>query len=455
MPLLLGIDLGTSYFKVGLFDAAGTLKGLGRAPVNKTSPAPGWDELAVDEFWATLRRGLGDALAQAKATADEIAAVSYSSQASTFLFLDERDEPLTPLILWTDLRGAPVPLELATFAQSDEFRNTTGFTGLAEQSAALKWRWFQRRAPAIWTRTRKIMTISDYLSFALTGERVGDASTAAFLGLYDLTRAQWWPEALLRFGLEEKLLSTPLRPGSPWGQTIARATAVLGVPKGIPFAVGALDHHVAAIGSGLERLADMSISTGTVLAALALVDSPAPRPRCYHGCHVDGARFWRLAFDPNGAGQLEAYQRARAPGFSIEELLARAANAPAGIAWRGEASDHGTAVRSLLERVAATHRNLVRSVAIAEPGAPAVRSVVATGGGARSPLWLQITADVLGVPVVTPACTERACLGAAAFAAVAAKWYETIAVATLAMVRPDRVFEPDRGNVALYRDVVP
>ena len=455
MALLLGIDLGTSYFKVGLFDATGTLKGLGRVPVNKSSPAPGWSELAVEEFWTALRRGLGEALARAGAVAGEVAAVSYSSQASTFLLLDGRDEPLTPLIVWTDLRGAPVPAELEAFAQSDEFRRTIGYAGLTEQSAPVKWSWFQRHAASIWSRTRRIMTIADYFTFALTGEPVGDASTVGFLAMYDLARGKWWPEALRRFGVEESKLSVPLQPGSPCGQTVARATTLLGLPKGIPFAVGALDHHVAAIGSGLERLADLSISTGTVLAALALIDAPTPRAGCYHGCHVDGARFWRLAFDANGAGQLEEYQRNHAPGFSIEELLARAANAPAGIAWRGDASDHGGAVRVILERVAATHRRLVRSVATAEVDSPAVRSVVATGGGARSPLWLQITADILGVPVVTPACTERACLGAAAFAAVAAKCYDTIPEATQAMVRPDRLFEPDRANVEFYRELVP
>ena len=82
-----------------------------------------------------------------------------------------------------------------------------------------------------------------------------------------------------------------------------------------------------------------------------------------------------------------------------------------------------------------------------------VRSVVATGGGARSPLWLQITADILGLPVVTPAVPERACLGAAAFAAVAAGIYAGISEATAVMVRPQRVFEPDTAAIARYREL--
>jgi xylulokinase len=456
MALLLGIDLGTSYFKIGLFDESGALKGLGRVSVPKNSPAPGRSELAVEDFWRALRDGLAEALAQARASARAIAALSYSSQATTFLLLDQNDQPLTPLIMWTDSRGDPVPAELETFAQTEAFRRTIGFAGLSGQSAAAKCVWFARNAPAVWSRTRRIMTISDYFTFALTSERVGDASTAAFLGIYDLVSGGWWPDALRKFGVDTDRLSAPLVPGSRCGRSVARAAEQLGVPAGIPFAVGALDHHAAAIGSGLERLADLSISTGTVLAALALVDAPTPQNGCYHGRHVDGARFWRLAFDANGAGQLEDYQRQSAAKHSIEELLAMAAQAPAGVAWQHAASrDHGSAVRAILERIAATHRNLVRSVSGTGNNAGTVRQVVATGGGARSPLWLQINADMLGVPVVTPACPERACLGAAAFAAVAAGLYPSLPDATSVMVRPERVYEPDLETTSLYRELVP
>lgn len=451
MALLLGIDLGTSYFKVGLFDENGAIKGLGRVPVDKLTPEPGRCELPVDAFWAALRRGLGEALTEAGATSKEIVALSYSSQASTFVLLDERDSPLTPLVIWTDTRGAPVLPEFSAFAGTDDFARRIGFNGLSPQSAVTKLRWFQRHASDVWARARRVMSISDYFTFALTGERVGDSSAVAFLAMYDLAQGAWWPEALRIFGVAQEQLSTPLQPGSPCGRTRPKATELLGVPASIPFAVGALDHHVAAIGSGLERLADLSISTGTVLAALALVDTMTPQSGCYHGRHCDGLRFWRLAFDANGAGQLEDYQRRAAPDHTIEELLALAARAPEGIAWRGAATDHGGAVRAILERVSATHRDLVKTVV--GPASGVIRSVVATGGGARSPLWLQINANLLGVPVVTPACPERACLGAAAFAAVAAGMYPGIAEATAVMVQPQRVFEPEPGAVARYREM--
>ena len=201
MPLLLGIDLGTSYFKVGLFDERGVLKGLGRVPVNKTVPAPGRCELAVEEFWSAVRRGLTEALREASASASDIAGISYSSQATTFLLLDAQDEPLTPLIMWTDSRGDPIEPSLTAFSRTEEFRRMIGFGDLAGQAAAAKWRWLQGHEPALWARARRVMTISDYLTFELTGERVGDASTVAFLALYELVNERWWPDALREYGV--------------------------------------------------------------------------------------------------------------------------------------------------------------------------------------------------------------------------------------------------------------
>ena len=218
MNLLLGIDLGTSYFKVGLFDQAGTLKGLGRVAVPKQTPARGRCELPVEDFWQVLRRGLEEALTEAGANAAQIAGLSYSSQANTFVLLDRWDRPLTPLVIWTDERGeAGLEEELQQFSDSAAFGHRTGFQGITGAWAVAKWRWWQKNQPQQWAETRRVMTLSDYFTFSLTGERVGDASTAAFLGLYDLAGRQWWPEALNAFRIDPDLLSDPLPPGTRCG----------------------------------------------------------------------------------------------------------------------------------------------------------------------------------------------------------------------------------------------
>lgn len=457
MALLLGIDLGTSYFKAGLFDERGTLHGLGRVAVDPSTPAPGRCELPVEMFWRRLRSALGQALAQAGVTAGAIAAISYSSQANTFLLLDQHDAPLTPLILWTDLRGGAVPEQLQTFMRSETFRRAVGFETISTESAVNKWLWLQVHEPALVARARSLMTISDYFTFVLTGERVGDASTAAMLGLYDLREHRWWPDAQLAFGLQQRILAQPLAPGAPCGRTTGRAAELLGVPAGIPFAVGGLDHHVAAIGAGLGRFADVSISTGTVLAATHLVDRVEPVPGCFHGPAIDGARYFRLCFDSNGARQLDEYRERFAPEETIERLIAMAAEveplqrpeaAPFSEAW---GQDRRAAVRYVLEKIGFAHRALVRKVSGGRP----VARVSATGGGARSAIWLGIKADILNLPIVSLACAECACLGAAVFAAAAAGIYPGTTEAVDAMVRPGRVYTPERRAAELYRRFAP
>jgi xylulokinase len=210
--------------------------------------------------------------------------------------------------------------------------------------------------------------------------------------------------------------------------------ARLGLPAGIPFAVGALDHHAAAFGAGVGTLADASLSTGTVLAALCLVSDVAPIPGSFHGPHVDGARYYRLAFDPRGAAELEEFQRQRAPGRTLDELIGAALSdiSTAATPDAGDAFERRE-VRTVLERITAAQRDLLHRIV---PVGTRLRAVAATGGGARSAAWLRHTAGVLGVPLIAPVSAERACLGAAIFAAAGAKIHPDLAAAARAMVQP-------------------
>ena len=149
--------------------------------------------------------------------------------------------------------------------------------------------------------------------------------------------------------------------------------------------------------------------------------------------------------------QLEDYQRKFGAGLSLEKLFSLAESAPSG-GSRGMdlgRAEPGIAMRYLLENIAATQRDLIRQV---NEGKSALR-IVATGGGARSALWLQIKADMFDVPVVTTGSPERACLGAAMLAGVAAGWHRDTAQAMEAMLKPGRVFSPDRASAARYREL--
>ena len=133
-------------------------------------------ELPVERFWTALRSGLQQALAKADATVEDIVALAYSSQANSFLLLDEKARPLTPLILWPDSRVEAVDKAVTQLWNRHDFLTTTGLgIECRPQLAAAKIRWFQANRPEVWSRTSHIMTISDYLTFSLTGKTVGDA----------------------------------------------------------------------------------------------------------------------------------------------------------------------------------------------------------------------------------------------------------------------------------------
>jgi len=435
MPLLLGIDLGTSYLKAGVFDLAGNLRGLERVAAGVEEPRPGRRELDAAIFLSRLRDAVTLAIREAGARKSDVVAISYGSQANSFLLLDDENSALTPLIFWNDLRAHPLPEELREFGVSDERRGRTGLWELVPESAPAKVRWLQREAPGTWRRCRSVMTVSDYLTFFLTGERVGDASTAALTGLYDITQRVWWEDALERFGLTASHMSVPLLPGSKAGVLTPAAAGLFGLEPGTVVAAGALDHHAAAIGSGLGFHVEASLSSGTVLAAIVLVKGVAPMPECIFGPHPGEPGFYALAYDPNGAGRLEEYQKRFAPEVPMGELMA-CLEKPGGVL----AAQHAGNLRRQLREMAETEKLLLGRIS---PNG-LFRRIAATGGGAKSPVSLQIMADVFGVPVMSTS-PEPACLGAAALAAVGAGLYGNLGAALARMVRPARILEPSKA----------
>jgi sugar (pentulose or hexulose) kinase len=448
--------LGTSYFKLGLFDRDGRLRGLGRVFVRKDGLDGGGCEVPAARFWSLLRQALAQACTEAKAKPFDIVAMAYSSQANSFLMMDDRDEPLTPIILWPDGRVDEINPAVEQLWRRDDFLKTTGIgIGVSRFFCVAKIGWFQQNKPDIWIRATRIMTISDYLVFALTSRFAGDMGTASMLGLLDLPNGRWWDDALQLVGLKPGQLATPLKPGTVAGEIDREGARRLGLRAGIPLVVGGLDHHIAAIGAGAGQIADLSESTGTVLACLRLSQEYRPKvDRCV-GAAAEG-HFYQLAFGGNGAEALQWYQEQYAPDMSIGELVRLAESVPAGCdgllakpmvnqyerldGFENISGSHGKGhyVRAILESTAESLRVLVHALC----GETKPRRIVATGGGGQSELWVRIMADSLGIEFVTVDCQETACLGSAMLAAVAAKWFENLASVSSQWVSVKKIFAP-------------
>jgi sugar (pentulose or hexulose) kinase len=312
-----------------------------------------------------------------------------------------------------------------------------------------------------------IMTVSDYLTYLMTGERAGDSGTASLLGLWNLPAGQWWMEALGQLGLEPNFFSHLSPPGTVVGRISRGAADLFGLPRGIPFAVGGLDHHMAAIGSGVGPVASVSESTGTVLGCFADSARFTPRRLCAMGPGVAaGAPFYSLAFHDSGAVVLEWYRKRYAAHLSFDELARLAAAVPVGseglvclpladtfpgkegFVSAGPEHGHGHFARAIMESIAGELSLLLGRLC----GDPLPGKILSTGGGARSDLWLRIKADLTGCAMVTTGFPEAACAGAAMLAASAAGWFASPMAASVSWVRIQNTILPDPGNHGLYRD---
>ena len=400
MRAVLGLDLGTSYFKAVVATLDNQLLGLGRvaSPLESAGPER---TMPVEKFWSSLRQAVEQALTSAALGGGDIEAISYSSQANTFVLLDGQDNALTPLISWSDERAdrPPGPLR-ELFAESD-FMQTTGMgVEFSPAMAAAKLLWIQQNEPGLWAKARRFMTITDYLAWSLTGSSAGDESTCELLGMWDVLRRQWWGKALSALNVNVSMLSSPMATGAIVGPVVNGAA--LGIADGAWFVAGALDHYAAAVGAGLEGAAGVAESTGTVLAAVRQMDAYNPIYGCCTAAAA-GGRYYRLAFDGHGASMLEEYQRLHAPKASVEELISLAAKMT---------EPHGPEVRRIMQTTADTMHGLL--MLICDGSLP--QEVISTGGGAKSRFWLDMKARVAGCTFTPRPCTENGAIGAAVFA---------------------------------------
>ncbi len=463
MPLSLGIDLGTTVTKAALFSEDGRLRGLGRVARDKRQDREEVCELPVETFWSLLGQAVREAMATADAEPDNVRAVSYASQANSFVLLDDSGHCLTPLVLWPDLRAKSLGDNAVDLWAQEDFLTTTG-VGLGGRGfCPYKLDWFRRRS-SLWQRTHYIQTISDLLVYGLTGERSGDASTVSMTGLWDQRRARWRPDALRELGIAPSMMSHPQPPGSVLGALTPEGARRLGLSPGIPVVAGALDHYAAAVGAGLGSLADVCESTGTVLACIALTDRYDPRPGRCVGPTRSATQYYNLAFNDTGAANTDWYREQFAPGLPIQTLLRLAEDVPPGaMGLRAKPTlqalsqdecflnltdrhAHGHCVRAIMEASAIALRDLIAGLGLPEKPA----RVLATGGGARSDVWLGIKADLLGMDVLQVDCEEPACQGAAMLAAIASGQVAGFSAASQAFHRIRRRLQPDAERHAAY-----
>jgi xylulokinase len=423
--------------------------------------------LDVSEFERALADGISR-LGREAGGLNDVDQVSYATQANSFLLLGADDTPLTPIILWPDRRAVSGGEMERALCSLPHFVVATGVPAAGPEFMAAKLLWFQREEPRIWNQMRRVCLIDEYLVLLFTGQHVMEAGPAGLTGLVDIRRAAWWPEALSKMQLDLRALPAIARAGTDVGLLRPAAAAAFGLPPTCRFVVGSLDQYAGAIGRGNVSPEKVSETTGTVLATVRYTDHLAADkgPQVFQGPGPAPGHYYQMSFGNVSANYLEWYQRwlPDCPDFDSMTALAGGIEPGAGglrldtshpptvpeEVFEGLTSEHtsGHAIRCILEAVAWALRDQVLALCGGVPPA----EVRAGGGGARSPLWLQIKADVLGVPLTPCQCPDAASLGAAILAETA-RTGASVAQIAQAWVKPGTPYLPNPQRHRYYQTV--
>jgi xylulokinase len=444
---LVGLDVGTTGVKALAISAEGEVVASAEEHYGLSSPVPGWSEQDPEDWWRASTTAL-------ERLGIETTAIGLSGQMHGLVCLDERGEVLRPAILWNDQRTAAECAEIEERVGLERLIELTGNRALTGFTAP-KILWVRRHEPEVYARIQRILLPKDYVRYRLTGEWAIDAADASGTLLFDVANRRWSDDVLAALEIPRE-----------WLPPVAESTEN----------AGAGDQQAAALGVGVVAPGVASVVLGTSGVVLTALPAYAhdPEARVHAFCHAVPDTWEAMGVMLNAAGALQWFHDAFATGASFEDVTAEAATVEAradGVTFlpylQGERTPHadpdatasftGLALRhgrpalarAVLEGVAYGLRDsleLLRELGVAPTTGRA------SGGGARSRLWLEIVASVLELPLERCVVDEGSAYGAALLAGVASGTFGSAQEAVDACVRVRETVEPNAAWARAYVD---
>lgn len=465
----IGVDLGTSAVKLILMDEDGRIAKIVSKEYPISFPQPGWSEQNPYDWYEQSIEGIKELV---KGSDLEIRGISFGGQMHGLVVLDESDQVIRPAILWNDGRTAK---------ECDYLNNTIGKAVLSEETGniafagftAPKLLWMKENEPELFAKICKIMLPKDYLAYRLTGVHATDVSDASGMLLFDVKNRTWSKKMCDICGVQESQLARIFESYEVIGTVKPEIAAELGIDNDVKVIAGAGDNAAAAIGTGTIQDGDCNISLGTSGTIFIAADhysvddknalhSFAHATGRYHlmGCMLSAAscnKWWVediLHAQDYAAEQKDIKELGRNEIYFLPYLMGERSphNDPdargvfIGMSMDTSRSDM---TQAILEGVAFALRD---SFEVAkQAGIPITRTKIC-GGGAKSPLWRQIIANVLNLPVDSIESEEGPALGAAMLAAVGCGTYTNVEQAADQIVKVAGTTEPDAETAARYED---
>ena len=478
MKYFLGIDSSTTATKALLVEESGRVAGVASSNYTFETPYPLWTEQSPHLWWDGCIQSIRKVLAETGISPADILGIGLTGQMHGLVLLDEAGEVLRPSILWNDQRTGGQCDQIRARLGKERLIQITGNDALTGFTAP-KILWVAENEPEIFARTRHILLPKDYVRYKLTGEFAMDCADGAGTLLLDLKSRNWSSEMLQALNIPAEWMPPIFEGPQVTGAVHAEAASLTGLVPGTPVIAGGGDQAAQAVGVGAVRPGIIALTLGTSGVVFATTESPLVEPegRLHAFCHSVPGRWHFMGVMLSAAGSLQWYRDTLAPGLSFDELVREAENVPAGsegllflpyltgertphpdplarAGWIGLTVRHsrGHLTRSVLEGVAFGIKDIFTLIQGA--GLGSIEQVRISGGGAKSALWRQVMADILGVELVTVNTAEGAAFGAALLAGVGIGSYPSVPSICESVIQITGETKPGK-NSSIYGKMYP
>ncbi len=466
--LYIGIDLGTSAVKLLLMNEKGEIQNIVSKEYPLYFPHPGWSEQKPEDWYEQTMAGLKELMKDADKS--QVAGISFGGQMHGLVILDKDDNVIRPAILWNDGR---------TFEECDYLNDVIGKETLSKYTAnisftgftAPKILWVKNKEPENFAKIEKIMLPKDYIAYKLTGVHCTDVSDASGMLVFDVQNRCWSKEMCDICGITENQLAKIYESYETVGTVLPEIAAELGISENVKVAAGAGDNAAAAVGTGTvgDGMCNISLGTsGTVFISskkfgvdkFNALHSFAHADGSYHlmGCMLSAAscnKWWMddiIGTKDYAAEQADITKLGENHVYFLPYLMGERSphnNPNARGTFIGMTMDTSRAdlTQAVLEGVAFALRD---SLEVARSLGINIERTKICGGGAKSPLWKKIIANVLNLKVDMIESEEGPAMGGAMLAAVACGEYASVEEIAGKLVKIIDTVEPDPELVAKY-----
>jgi xylulokinase len=481
---LIGLDVGTTGCKAVVFDETGALLASASREYPVELPQPTWAEQDIEAVWDLALMSIGEAVTAAGVR--EVAAVGLSVHGEAVTPVDTALRPLRPTILGMDTR---------TDQQNAWLRERFGAQALFERTGMPvhtintlpKLLWIRELEPDVWAAADRFLLVEDFLIARMTGRPVISSCLASRTQMFDLEAGGWSGEILDALELSPRRLAEVAPSGTIVGRFSDALTEQLGLRAAPGVVTGGHDQACGALGVGLTRPGLAMVSTGTAEVVEVALGSAVVSAPLYEGnisvyrATVPGL-FLAMTLNHSGGLALRWFRdgfcepqlaRASDEGGDAYDLILEGASAdPSGLLVLPHFAGAGTPTFDTSSRGAilgltfsTTRRDLAKAILegltyelrlnldLLRDGGVGIDVLRAIGGGARSKLWLQLKADITGIPVITPRITEAAAFGAALLAGAGAGLWGSAAEGAERFLELTDTYEPDAGRHAAYTEL--